>query len=124
MKIPITSLLRNCKLQASSLVESVMAIAIISICISIATLVYVRLLQSDYEIAYYKAKQKITFLYLETIEEQLFENETYSFESYTITKLVAAYSYGVNQVDFELQTKTKKETQHFLVKVISIEETD
>ena len=118
------NLLRNCKLQASSLVESVMAIAIISICISIATLVYVRLLQSDYEIAYYKAKQKITFLHLETIEKQLFENETYSFESYTITKLVAAYSYGVNQVDFELQTKTKKETQHFLVKVRSIEETD
>jgi len=117
------SLLRNCKLQASSLIESVMAIAIISICISIATLVYVKLLQSDYEIAYYKAKQKIALLHLETIEDQLFENETYGFESYTITKLVKEYSPGVNQVDFELQTKTKKETQHFLVKVRSIEKT-
>ncbi|PHS04930.1 MAG: hypothetical protein COA88_13030 [Kordia sp.] len=111
------SLLRNCKLQASSLVESVMAIAIISICISIATLVYVRLIQSDYEIAYYKAKQKITFLHLETIEEQLFENETYILDSYTIIKLVKEHSPGINQIDFELQTKTKKETQHFLVKI-------
>jgi len=118
------NLLKNCKLQASSLIESVMAIAIISICISIATLVYVKLLQSDYEIAYYKAKQKITVLYLQTIEEQLFEDEVYSFESYTITKQVKEDSSGVNQVDFELQTKTKKETQHYLVKVKSIEETN
>gem|GEM_PF-2778550 len=117
------SLLRNCKLQASSLIESVMAIAIISICISMATLIYVKLLQSDYEIAYYKAKQKIALFHLETIEEQLFEDEVYNFESYKITKQVKEYSLGVNQVDFELQTKTKKETQHFLVKVISSEET-
>jgi len=117
------NLLKNYKLQASSLIESVMAIAIISICISIATLVYVKLLQSDYEIAYYKAKQKITELHLQTIEEQLFEDEVYSFESYTITKQVKAYNRVVNQVNFKLQTKTKKETQYYLVKERSIEET-
>jgi ABC-type dipeptide/oligopeptide/nickel transport system permease component len=116
------SLSRNYKLEASSLIESVMAIAIISICISIATLVYVKLLQSDYELAYYKAKQKITELHLQTIEEQLFENESYNFESYNITKQVKEYSFGLYQVDFELQTKTKKEILHFLVKVTAIEE--
>jgi len=117
------NLLRNCKLQASSLIESVMAIAIISICISMATLVYVKLLQSDYEIAYYKAKQKIALLHLETIEEQLFDDEVYGFESYSVTKQVKEYSPGINQVDFELKTNTKKETIHFLVKVTTIEET-
>jgi len=116
--------LRNCKLQASSLIESVMAIAIISICISMATLVYVKLLQSDYELAYYKAKQKIALLHLKTIEEQLFDDEIYGFESYSVTKQVTAYSPGINQVDFELKTKTKTETQHFLVKVKTIEETN
>jgi len=123
MKTPVMRLLKNCKLQASSLIESVMAIAIISICISMTTLVYVKLLQSDYEIAYYKAKQKISQLHLETIEEQLFDDEVYGFESYTITKQVKEYNPSVNQVDFELQTKTKKETLHFLVKVTTIEET-
>lgn len=118
------SSLRNCKLQASSLIESVMAIAIISICISIATLVYVNLLKTDYEIAYYKAKQKITQLHLETIEQQLFEDEVYGFESYTISKEVKKYSYGVNQVNFVLTTKTKKEAQQFLVKINAIEETE
>jgi len=123
MKTQIMSLLRNCKLQASSLIESVMAIAIISICISMATLVYVKLLRSDYELAYYKAKQKIALLHLETIEKQLFDDEVYSFESYTIIKQVKEYSFGINQVDFELKTNTKKEVQHYLVKVTAVEET-
>jgi len=89
-----------------------------------ATLVYVKLLQSDYELAYYKAKQKIALLHLKTIEEQLFDDEIYGFESYSVTKQVTAYSPGINQVDFELKTKTKTETQHFLVKVKTIEETN
>ncbi|MDC3388578.1 hypothetical protein OAX11_03600 [Flavobacteriaceae bacterium] len=105
------SLLKNYNLKASSLIESVMAIAIISICISIATLIYVKLFDSDYELAYYKGKQKIASFHLSTIEKQIFENEVYVFEAYTISKIVSSYSPRVNKVDFELKTKNKKENK-------------
>lgn len=111
------SLLKNYKLKASSLIESVMAIAIISICVFIATMVYVKLLEADYEISYYKAKQKIAELHLQTIQQQLFENENYDFESYKIKKTTNDYSLFLKQVTFVLETETKKETIEYLVKV-------
>ena len=117
------NLSRNYKmhLQASSLIESVMAIAIISVCVFISTLVYVKLLESDYEIAYYKAKQKVTELHYLTVSEQLFEDEEYDFETYTITKEVDEYSNMINQVTFKISSKTKKEKILYLVNVKPIE---
>ncbi|WP_452223475.1 hypothetical protein [Lacinutrix chionoecetis] len=115
------NLLKNYKLKASSLIESVIAIAIISICVFIATMVYVKLLDSDYEISYYKAKQKITELHLQTIEQQDFEDENYDFESYRIKKMTNDYSIFLKQVIFILETETKKEQVEYLVKVENIE---
>lgn len=116
------SLLKNYKLEASSLIESVMAIAIISICMFIASLVYVKLLDADYNVSYYKAKQKVTLLHLQTIEEQLFDDEVYDFESFKIVKEVQPYSEALKKVNFEIQTSTKKESFNYLVKINTIEE--
>ncbi|WP_044397248.1 hypothetical protein [Lacinutrix sp. Hel_I_90] len=111
------NLLKNYKLQASSLIESVMAIAIISICVFIATMVYVKLLDSDYEVSYYKAMQKVTQLHLETIEQQAFEDEVYDYKSFKIDKTVNDYSVFLKEVAFRVETKNKKETFKYLVKV-------
>ncbi|WP_179008675.1 hypothetical protein [Winogradskyella forsetii] len=118
------SLLKSYKLKASSLIESVMAITIISICVFIATLVYVKLLDSDYEVSYYKAKHKIGELHLETIQQQLFEDETFDFESYKIKKTINDYSIFLKQIVFVLETETKKERVEYLVKVEQIETTE
>ncbi len=117
------NLLKNYKvyLKASSLIESVMAIAIISICVFIATLVYVKLLESDYEISYYKAKQKISELHYQTISEQLFDNEEFDYKSYKIKKEVKEYNSSTNQVVFELITNTRKEKLMYLVNIKPIE---
>lgn len=111
------SLLKNYKLKASSLIESVVAIAIISICVFIATLIYVKLLETDYEIAFYKAKQKVSVLYLQTIEEQLFEDEVYDFGDYKIVKEINDFSDKVKEVEFEILTKSKSEKYNYLIKI-------
>lgn len=117
MKIQVMRLLKNYRLKASSLIESVVAIAIISICVFIATLVYVKLLESDYEIAFYKAKQKVSVLHLRTIEEQLFEDEVYDFGDYKIVKEIKDFSDRVKEVQFEVLTKTKSEKYSYLIKI-------
>ena len=108
-------------LKASSLIESVMAIAIISICVFIATLVYAKLLESDYEIAYYKAKQKVSELHYQTTTEQLFDNDEYDYESFKIKKEVEEHSNSINKVTFEIISKSKKEKIFYLVNVKSVE---
>ena len=110
---------RNYKLKASSLMESVIAIAIIAVCLLIASLIYVKLLDSDYEVAYYEAKQKVKELHFETITNQQFEDETYQYDAYKITKTVNDTSIDLKEVNFEIKTKKKVENYTFQVNVIN-----
>ena len=99
--------------------ESVIAIAIISVCLLVAALVYTKLLESDYEVMYYKAKQKVKQLHFETIVNQQFEDEIYEYDTYKITKTVSDTSIDLKEVNFEMKTKTKKENFTFQVNVLN-----
>ena len=122
MKIQDMKLLKNCNLKASSLLESVIAIAIISICMLLATMVYVQLLNSDYEIAYYKAKEEVSNLHYKTITEQLFEDEVFQFETFKITKTVAKKYMGLLEVNYLIKTNSKTGIITQLIKPNLLEE--
>lgn len=108
-------LLRNSNLKASSLLESVIAIAIISICMLIATMIYVQLLDSDYDIAYYTAKEEVNNLHYKTIAAQLFEDEVYQYEVFEITKTVEETENELLAISYFIKTKTKSEKiTHFI----------
>ncbi len=75
-------------IKGSSILESVIAIAIISICILVAFTIYVNVIKRNDPITYYDAKQKVELLTQETIEQKDYENDSYVYENYTIAKEV------------------------------------
>jgi Tfp pilus assembly major pilin PilA len=82
-------LLNDCrKLKASSLVESVLAIAIISTCATIAFLIYLNVVRQNKSINYYQAKQKIENLLFSTVIDRDYENDVFRFDGYNIHKEV------------------------------------
>lgn len=78
----------NFKLQGSSLVESIIALVIVAVCLSIALVVYVKVLKSQRDIPFYSAEQKVKELFWITKEESLWEDGDYSYDTYTIKKKV------------------------------------
>ena len=115
-------LLKSYKVKGSSILESVVAIAIISICVFIASLVYVTLLDTDYNIAYYKARQQVNKMYYDALENELFEDEIVKKEGYHITKTVKEETALVKRVTFVIQAHKKKETIHYLIPYTGFEE--
>ena len=89
--INILELLKNYKnnfLKASSLLESVIAISVISICILIAAKIYAQLLGSSYSYRYLQAISKIDNLFYEAKATQNFEAKDIKFKNYFIKKEV------------------------------------
>ena len=82
-------LLKNSKvLKASSLVESVIAISIISTCALVAFLVYLNIIKQNRSIHYYEAKHVVDFLTFESAKEKDYDDDFFEFKNYTITKNV------------------------------------
>ncbi len=73
-------------LNGSSILESVIAIAIISICILVAFTIYINVVKRNDPIAYYAAKQEVELLTQNAIEQKDYENDSYGYENYTIVK--------------------------------------
>ncbi|TGV01055.1 hypothetical protein EM932_16990 [Flavivirga rizhaonensis] len=73
-------------MKASSLVESVIAISIISICVLVVFMVYLNVINLNKSVHYYKAKHTIEFLTQEIIKQQDYEDNIFKYEGYTVTK--------------------------------------
>lgn len=76
------------QLQASSILESVIAISVISICALIALTVYVNIITHNKSLNYYNALQTIKDLKYESIKYKNYENESFVFKDFTIDKEV------------------------------------
>ncbi|WP_133067283.1 hypothetical protein [Flagellimonas pacifica] len=76
------------KVKASSLTESIIAMVIVAVCLSIALVVYVSVLKRDRGLPYYKAEQKVKELLWATQYEMQLEDEDYTFLGFTINKKV------------------------------------
>lgn len=83
-------------LKASSILESVIAITIISICVLVAFLVYLNIISQNKPISYYDAKHKVEFITNESLMNKNYDNETFKFKNYNIIKTVT--------IDKEAQT--------------------
>ena len=88
MKKDMRSLKNFKTLNASSVVESIIAISIISVCALVAFLIYLNVIKQNKSINYLNAKHKISLLTQQSILENDFEDNQYSFKNYTIDKKV------------------------------------
>ena len=87
--------LKNFKaLKASSVMESVIAISIISVCALVAFIIYLNVIQQNKSIHYFNAKHNISLLIEQAITQKDYTGNTYNFNGYAINKNVE-----INQVE-------------------------
>ena len=81
---------RNYKiLKASSIIESVIAISVISICMLSAFTIYLNIINQTKSIQYLNAQHKVNLLTQQTIIAKDYDDNLYTFSSYTIDKKVS-----------------------------------
>lgn len=88
MKENMLSLKSFKNLKASSITESVIAISIISICALVAFTIYLNVIKQNKSIQYYNAKHTINLLTQQSIQQNDYEDNSYSYTGYTIDKSV------------------------------------
>ncbi len=71
--------------------ESVIAIAIISICVIIAVMVFVNVTNSGKSITYHKAINEVETILNKDIQDNTFLDETFNFKGCKINKKVSDY---------------------------------
>jgi len=81
--------LKNYKyLKASSLLESVIAIAIISVCILVAFSIYLNVVKQNRSIGFYNAKHKVEAITQDVLMNKDYEDNSFKFKGFTIDKKV------------------------------------
>lgn len=106
------------KLKASSIYESVISIAIISITITVATFIFMNIINSQDTISYYQAIEMVNKLKNECIQKQEFINKSINLKEYTIIQTVNKYKdkNKLKIVRYEITTNKKKvKTLNYLI---------
>lgn len=111
--------LKNFKyLKANSLVESVIAIAIISICILVAFLIYLNVIKQNKSVHYYEAKHKVESIFENSIITESYEDETFNYKYYSIEKTVGiSEKENTIRIDFKIKTNNKTYTINKLIEL-------
>jgi len=108
--------LRQYNAKASSITESVIAMTIIAICLAMAILIYGRVLQTDHNIAFYKAQQKVKELLWQAKKEKDKTDEDFDFESFKIQKRVEELDNDSSyKIDFTVITNNTKKKYQYIV---------
>lgn len=104
------ALLRHFRtLKASSLVETVIAIAVISVCVMAAFLIYLNVVGQNHPVQYYEARHKVEVLAEEVAQQQDFNDDSFAFNGYTIEKHVELpKGEGVAFVTFTIESGSKR----------------
>ncbi|MEO1033526.1 MAG: hypothetical protein AAFX55_19215 [Bacteroidota bacterium] len=105
-------------LKANSLLESVIAIAIISICILVAFLVYINVIKQNKSVINYNAKHQVEQIYQQSMADQDFENENYVYKNCIIEKRVTILE-KEQIIRFDFRIKTGDKT-HIIPKVVPL----
>lgn len=108
--------LKNFKyIKANSLIESVIAIAIISICILVAFLIYLNVIKQNKSVHYYEAKHRAESIFENSIITKSYEDETFNYKHYSIEKTVdISEEENTIRIDFKIKTNSKIYTIHKL----------
>ena len=93
------------KLKASSILESVIAITVISICVLVAFLIYLNIIKQNKSVHYHNAKHMVEFLTQESLRQQNYDENFFEFKHYTISKTVKVdKDNGVAFISFLINT--------------------
>lgn len=98
------------KLKASSLIESVIAMTIISVCVLIAMSVYAMVLKSSKSITYYQLQTERQKILNEIKNNTSLTNETYDFKKFSIEKVIQIHESNAELLELSLTTIHKKDT--------------
>lgn len=103
------------QLKASSVLESVIAITIISICALVAFSVYLNVIMQHKSVNYYDAKHKIEVLVREALQNKDYEDNLYIYKGYKIDKIVT-----INELEYTalLVFTIKTSNRNYIVKKI------
>ncbi|MCK8480932.1 type IV pilus modification PilV family protein [Psychroserpens algicola] len=116
-------LLKNSnKVKASSLLESIIAIVLISICSLVALTVYLNVISQNNPNVYYEAKHKIETLTQNAQVEQDFEDDTYNYKRYSIEKNVTIKS--KENIALLNYTVSSGDKTYVVKKIVTIEQKD
>jgi len=102
-------LLKECKVQASSLAESVIAMALVAVCLVVVTSVLSSVLTSTAPVSLYEGRQAVKEWAQETRDAKLFTEEIRSRGGYIITRSVSRDKEQGYNVTFTLEAGLKKE---------------
>ena len=96
---------------ASTLLETLIAIVLILVCFSIATVVLVNIMQSDNGRMKLHAHLELEALYQKTMDEKTFIDEDVDYETFSIHKSIAPYQNSANLYQLTLTAKSKDAVQ-------------
>lgn len=108
-------LLKNYKLKAASLTESIVAMVIIALCLSIGILIYTNVLRSDRNLASIVAEQKVKELLLKTKINKEYLDESFSFEGFTIDKKLEKINESNFKIQFIVTTVSNKDKYTYII---------
>nr|WP_321234603.1 hypothetical protein [uncultured Psychroserpens sp.] len=104
--------------KASSLIESIIAIVLISICSLVALTVYLNVIGQNNPVYYYEAKHTVEKLANEAEKAQDFEDTNYNYSQYTIEKNVTIKEQEhIAIIDYVITSGTKSYTIKKLIKI-------
>lgn len=103
----------------SSIIESIIAVLLISICSLVAFTIYLNVITQNKSTSYYEAKHTIELIHFKTQEEQDLEDDIFKYKNYTIEKQVRIDSKAhIAFIDYIIKSNTKTIT---VTKLIQIE---
>ena len=102
-------LLKGCKIQASSLAESVIAMALVAVCLVVVTSVFSNVVSNTAPVSLYEGRQEIKKWAQETQNSKQYTDDSKKEINYSITRSVTRDRDQGYTVIFTLETGKKKE---------------
>lgn len=104
-------------IRASSLIESVIAITIITLCLLVALQLYITVLEGRPAMNDHRLKFQVDQLVSEMKLNPSFDSEIYDFETYTIRKSVTHHNNRetLKKVSYSIQGQSDTITYHYLI---------
>lgn len=88
-------------MKASSLIESLISLTIISIIIVVSMLIFSNILNSRYNISYFQALNRIEKIKTLNEKDKIFEKKNYKFKEYIIKQEVIPYRDNTNLLELK-----------------------
>lgn len=104
-------------INASSLIESVIAITVIAVCLLIGIKIYASILNNTTSVNSLQIEYTISKLYNESVIKQEFENEFYDFKSFSIEKEVSNFNNNsqLKHILYKVSTSENTFSYNFLI---------